>query len=76
MKRFLCWSAALFVFLSIPYMGLWVYSMQWFGKEIERTYAKAGEKGYKFLGPKPVLTGFPFVPEVYYTADSATATSC
>lgn len=67
MKRFLCWSAAVLILLAIPYAGLWIYTYQWFEKEIDRAYSQADERGYQFLGPKPVLTGFPFVPEVFYS---------
>lgn len=67
MKRFLCWTSAILLVLAIPYAGLWIYSYDWFEKEIDRVYEEASSKGYEFIGPKPILTGFPFVPEIYYS---------
>lgn len=68
MKKFLCWTTGiLLVVLIAAYGALWVYSANWFEKEIDRAYLEASEKGFTFLGEKPVLTGFPFVPEIYYT---------
>lgn len=49
------------------YLALWVYSAQWFGKEIDRLYAENTQGDIQFLGPKPALKNFPFVPEVFYT---------
>lgn len=54
------------VLLAGAYIGLWFYSAKWFDEEIERIYADAGEEGVRFLGPKPALENFPFVPEVRY----------
>lgn len=68
MKKVLCWTAALlFAALITAYAGLWIYSAKWFENEINRVYAEANDKGFRFLGEKPVLTGFPFIPEIYYT---------
>ena len=53
--------------LLVAYLSLWVYSAQWFAKEIDKLYAQNGEDGVNFLGEKPILVNFPFVPEVYYT---------
>jgi hypothetical protein len=49
------------------YLTLWMYSAQWFQKEIDRLYAEGNTSDVEFLGPKPVLSNFPFVPEVFYT---------
>lgn len=48
------------------YVGLWIYSAQWFTKEIDRLYTEGAQNDVQFLGPKPELTNFPFVPEVIY----------
>lgn len=48
------------------YIGLWLYSAQWFTREIDNLYANAQEEGIEFLGPKPRLTNFPFVPTIVY----------
>lgn len=66
MKKTLYATAAVFVLLLISYIGLWIYSARWFTKEIDHLYASAAEDGVTFLGPKPTLTNFPFVPEVLY----------
>jgi hypothetical protein len=56
-----------FVLLLVStYIGLWLYSAQWFTREIDKLYANAQEEGVEFLGPKPKLTNFPFVPTVLY----------
>ncbi len=65
-KRHYALIAFLAVLLS-AYTGLWIYSAQWFKREIDRAYANAEKDGVVFLGEKPVLSNFPFVPEVYYT---------
>ncbi len=54
------------VLLVGAYLGLWIYSAQWFGKEIDRLYAEGTQNDVQFLGPKPELTNFPFVPVVVY----------
>ncbi len=56
----------LFTF-GLIYLGLWAYSAKWFAKEIDKLYANGARDGLQFLGPKPELTNFPFVPEVRYT---------
>ena len=68
MKRrgFLYCLAALAV-LICAYLALWIYSVRWFEAEIDRVYANANEDSFRFVGPKPALGNFPFVPEVYYT---------
>lgn len=48
------------------YVGLWIYSARWFSKEIDRLYAEGTQNDVQFMGPKPELTNFPFVPEVVY----------
>lgn len=54
------------VLLLGAYLGLWIYSAQWFTKEIDRLYAEGEQNDVQFLGPKPELANFPFVPEVMY----------
>ena len=66
MKRFFRLGFALIIFLGLCYITLWAYSYQWLQKEIDRVYAEAPQHGFEFLGPKPVITGFPFIPEIYY----------
>lgn len=53
--------------LGLSYLTLWLYSAQWFKGEIDRLYANGAKNGVEFLGPKPTLSNFPFVPEVHYT---------
>lgn len=53
--------------LGLSYLTLWMYSVQWFNAEIDRLYEHAQNDGVRFLGPKPTLSNFPFVPEVHYT---------
>lgn len=55
------------VVLSAAYIGLWIYSSQWFSNEIDRIYKQHETDGVVFLGPKPELKNFPFVPEVHYS---------
>lgn len=52
--------------LIAAYVGLWFYSANWFKREIDRAYTNADKNGVRFLGPKPILGNFPFVPEVRY----------
>jgi hypothetical protein len=67
MKRPLCWILAIFLTaLLTAYAGLWLYSAKWFEEEINKAYEQADKNGIRFLGEKPVLTGFPFVPQIYY----------
>jgi hypothetical protein len=66
MKRSLIVPIVALTFLFVTYIGLWIYSAQWFNREIDRVYIEAENKGFRFLGNKPVLTGFPFIPEVSY----------
>lgn len=54
------------VLLLGAYLGLWIYSAQWFTKEIDKLYAEGAQNDVQFLGPKPKLENFPFVPEVIY----------
>jgi len=49
------------------YISLWAYSVQWFNREIDNIYANAEKEGVEFLGEKPTLSNFPFVPVVTYT---------
>ncbi len=49
------------------YLAIWAYSAKWFDQEINKLYADAEKNGVRFLGTKPTLSNFPFVPEVYYT---------
>ena len=61
-------SAGIILFLlGVIYLGLWQYSANWFKCEIDNLYKHAEKSGVEFLGPKPVLTNFPFVPEIHYT---------
>lgn len=55
------------IFLCAAYLALWVYSAKWFEQEIDNLYAQSQKDGIKFLGEKPVLSNFPFVPVVTYT---------
>lgn len=55
-----------FLLLAGIYIGLWLYSARWFGREVDNFYAGAQEQGVEFLGPKPRLTNFPFVPQIVY----------
>jgi hypothetical protein len=71
MKKFYI-AAYTVCFLLIFYFGAWIYSALWFSREIDNLYANAKEEGVAFLGPKPTLTNFPFVPEVKYTNGIAT----
>lgn len=64
-KHYIITGVTLAVLLC-AYLGLWIYSAQWFGHEIDRLYAKKDSDGMDFLGPKPILTNFPFVPQVAY----------
>jgi hypothetical protein len=66
MKKSLIASIVVIALLLVSYIGLWLYSAQWFNREIGRAYAESQDKGFRFLGEKPTLTGFPFIPEVYY----------
>lgn len=66
MKKALFFIVSIAGFLAALYIGLWIYSAQWFTKEINHLYSRAQEDGIEFLGPKPAMTNFPFVPEVYY----------
>lgn len=52
---------------AVAYLGLWMYSAKWFSREIDRLYAGTTKDGVIFLGAKPQLSNFPFVPEVRYT---------
>lgn len=54
------------ILLTGTYLGLWMYSAQWFDREIDNLYANAQEEGVEFLGQKPRLSNFPFVPQVIY----------
>jgi hypothetical protein len=47
------------------YLSLWFYSARWFHKEIDRLYADETDN-VVFLGKKPALGNFPFVPTVNY----------
>jgi len=52
--------------LIAAYVGLWGYSAQWFQKEIDRLYADNTDN-VEFMGAKPRLANFPFVPKVIYS---------
>lgn len=67
MKRWHYFLLTFFAILICAYLGLWIYSVSWFERQIDQVYASAESKGIRFLGPKPGLSNFPFVPEVYYT---------
>lgn len=53
--------------LWTAYTGLWICSAWWFQKEVRSLYTRAIDSGVTLLGPEPVLTNFPFVPEIYYS---------
>lgn len=67
MKRPLPLFIGFIVLAGLLYAGLWLYSWQRFMQEIDSVYAQAPEKNLMFLGAKPKVTGFPFVPEISYT---------
>jgi Uncharacterized protein conserved in bacteria (DUF2125) len=67
MKKLFFWIFSLLVLVSLLYGGLWIFSYKYLTQEIDRIYAEAPEKGYEFLGNKPVLTNFPFIPEIFYS---------
>lgn len=52
--------------LIAAYAGLWGYSAQWFQKEIDRLYADNSDN-IEFLGAKPRIANFPFMPKVLYS---------
>lgn len=58
---------AVFFVLGLTYVSLWAYSAKWFQREIDNLYANAEKEGVEFLGEKPTLTNFPFVPVVTYS---------
>lgn len=66
MKAFKITAIVFFILFAGLYLGLWTYSAQWFDKEIEKVYAQGVGGDFQFLGRKPVLKNFPFVPEVHY----------
>lgn len=66
-RAWLSWCLAIALLLIAAYGGLWAYSYQWMKGEVDRAYENVEDNGYRFLGPKPVLTGFPLVPEIYYS---------
>jgi len=68
MRSFLKITIFVLLFLLLCYVTIWAYSYQWLTRQIDIVYAQAPSNGYEFLGPKPVLTGFPFVPRIDYTA--------
>src|SRR5690606_2244457 len=45
---------------------LWFYSARWMSAAIDEAYREAPAKGYEFLGEKPVVAGFPLLPEIVY----------
>lgn len=67
MKGSLSLLTAFLALAGALYAGLWLYSWQRFTQEIDSVYAQAPEKDLLFLGAKPKVTGFPFVPEISYT---------
>src|SRR5690242_1237488 len=67
MRSFFKITAFSLLFLLLCYITIWAYSYQWLTKRIDVVYAQAAANGYEFLGPKPVLTGFPFIPQIDYT---------
>ncbi len=68
MKKFLkILLPILIVLLCSAYIGAWIYSARWFDREIARAYETAGENDIQFLGPKPKLENFPFVPQLRYS---------
>lgn len=66
MKKPLLWTLSFLFVASLLYAGLWIFSYKAMTEEIDRVYADAPAKGYEFLGTKPVVTGFPFTPKIYY----------
>ncbi len=67
MKRIAITLFVCSVVVLCAYLTLWIYSARYFKQEINNLYAQAADNNLVFLGAPPVLTGFPFVPEVYYT---------
>lgn len=67
MKRKIALFINLIGLVGLAYAGLWLYSWQRFNAEIDTVYAQASEKEIVFLGEKPAVTGFPFVPKISYT---------
>lgn len=65
-KRTKITFAVIAVILTGSYLGLWGYSAQWFQKEIDRAYADKTDN-VEFLGDKPRITNFPFIPKVLYS---------
>lgn len=66
-KKFKIAVVIVLLFFSGTYFSLWVYSAKWFSQEIDRIYETAAKDGFVFLGAKPQLSNFPFIPEVRYT---------
>ncbi len=66
MKAFKLSALIIFILGIGLYLGLWVYSAQWFEREIDKIYAQEPRDDFQFLGQKPTLDNFPFVPEVNY----------
>ena len=65
-KRYTIVGGIVLTFAIIGYLGLWIYSAKWFNQEINKIYASSAKDGFIFLGEKPKLSNFPFVPEVRY----------
>lgn len=65
-RRRLYYGLAAVAVMLCAYLSLWMYSIRWFEGEIDRVYAEAPGNDVRFLGPKPALSNFPFVPEVFY----------
>lgn len=66
MKKFvLCLT--LFIILGAVYCGAWLWMKKAGEAEIDTLFAHAAQNNITFLGPKPRIEGFPFIPRVTYT---------
>lgn len=67
MRRWHYYILTCVALLICAYLGLWIYSAQWFDRQAKEIYAQAEKNGIRFLGAKPAMSNFPFVPRLYYT---------
>ena len=66
--KFLKWGVPALIALAVGgYIGFWLYAANIIRNEIDHAYENAQNDGYEYLGPKPTLGNFPFVPEITYT---------
>lgn len=62
MKKILIVLAVAFFAL---HSAFWFYGMRWLDGEMTRLFASSGD--VQFLGPKPVISGYPLLPTAVYT---------